>query len=213
MVASLGSKVNHSHVEAGQIFDGGDQAPSGLLEDWFSDRYGDLEIEVGCSHGNFLCRIARANPFTKFIGIDVNADRCYRAAMRIVSFNLPNACVVNSEAHGFFLNRVPSNFISGVHIYFPTPYPKSIGLSDRLLSVDFLEEVYRTLRPGGTLRIATDLVGYFNYICDNLRFRDWWKIEWRPPVSDLTDKNLIVGTPCEFKYREKSEILEIQVMK
>jgi len=100
-----------------------------------------------------------------------------------------------------------------VHIYFPTPYPQSIGLTNRLVNRAFLEQVYRILVSGGSLRIVTDHEEYFSGICDSLRTRPWWYVDWFSPLPYKTPKGFVIDTPSESRYKTDSEVFNLQVVK
>lgn len=183
---------------------------AGALEDWFGNRSLPIEIEVGSGQGKFLCELASTQPSTKFIGIDLNRWRCEIASNRIHNSGLVNVRIVNMEAELFVRQNVPSSLIKALHIYFPTPYPNSLGLTQRLLTLTFLQEAYRVLISGGSLRIVTDHEHYFGEICAHIRLMPWWNISWFPPIRRL-DSSLVVGTPWEF-FNHK-EVFELHLIK
>jgi tRNA (guanine-N7-)-methyltransferase len=176
-----------------------DEIRSGALENWLKERIFALEIEIGSGQGSFLCRLAKTHPDARFIGIDLNFERCLTACERAYRMALSNVRVVNMEGREFITEHVSSQSLRAIHIYFPTPYPASIGCSERLVSPVFLEEAYRTLISGGSLRIVTDHEEYFDEICAHVRRMRWWNTSWRAPLLPRY-KDEIVGTPCELKY-------------
>jgi tRNA (guanine-N7-)-methyltransferase len=184
-----------------------------VVQKWIIDRSRPLEIEVGSGPGHFLCKLARHKAGTRFIGIDVSRERCDSAAFRVLSWRLRNVIIVNEEAHRFISTHIASNSIRCLHIYFPTPYPRAIGLSERLMGVEFLAQVHRVLVPGGILRIATDHQEYFRNMCLYLRAKPWWNMPWEPPLPPEHLFDLKVGTPCEMKYHGDHHIFELQMMK
>lgn len=184
-----------------------------LLQHWLVDRSIPLEIEVGSGPGHFLCKLARHKLGTRFIGIDVKRERCDSAASRALSWRLTNVCVVNEEAHRFISTHIETSSISSIHVYFPTPYPRALGLSRRLMNSDFLAELHRVLIPGGILRIATDHREYFRSMCLGLRAKPWWNMSWEPPLPPEQLLEMKVGTPCEMKYHGDHQIFDLQIMK
>lgn len=186
---------------------------AGGFSDWLSDRFSHLELDIGCNKGHFLRRIAKYHGSRRYIGVDINHSLCDLAAIAIRREGLTNARVVNIEAHRFIRKYIQTNSINAIHIYFPTPYPRSIGLSRRLINRDFLEEVYRCLLSGGSLRIVTDHEQYFTEINDCLRYLPWWHIDWVPPLPLNRSAESVIDTPSEDRYSSKSEAFSLQVLK
>jgi tRNA G46 methylase TrmB len=115
--------------------------------------------------------------------------------------DLTNALVINIEAHHYIRNWVNDQAFDAVHIYFPTPFPYSIGLQHRLINSRFIADVHRILKPFGILRIVTDDEEYYEEICRCLTAQNWWALDWRP--LEVTASNYFVGTPQEILYREE----------
>lgn len=166
---------------------------------WPLDRFTPLEIEIGSGTGKYLCRMARKNIDKKYIGIDINNELCINAQERIDNLGLSNVSIINAEARRFVTENVRSACIAAVHVYFPTPIPQTIGLTQRLICRDFLDQIYRILVPGGSIRVATDDVDYFEITYASFRFLPWWLVDWSPPIPVRT-KGLLVDTPGEKQY-------------
>ena len=203
---------DQSHETANEIIIGGDLLRKGALSDWLRNRWVPLEVEIGSGQGRFLCQLAKHSPDTRFLGVDLDLARCRIACERVRRMHLANIRIINIEAHDFFQSYVLSNSLKAVHVYFPTPYPHSIGLSSRLLTEDFLQEVYRALISGGAFRLVTDHTEYFNQICMNIRKMRWWNTTWHPPLPRAED-GLIIGTPCELRFGTEERALELHLIK
>lgn len=201
-------------VNAGEtnIVVGEAQLEDCILKKWLADRHTPLEIEIGSGSGHFISQIASAKSQTRFIGIDLNRERCDAAVSRIKSLGLSNVVIVNMEAYKFIAKHVQSNSVRAIHIYFPTPYPRAIGLSKRLIGRKFLEEVYRSLIYGGELRVLTDHKEYFRRVCIYIREKTWWDIGWRPPLTSQDGNNLQIGSPSEIMNSDK-EIYKLHLLK
>jgi len=104
------------------------------------------------------------------------------------------------EAHHYIRTWVNDQVFDAVHIYFPTPYPYSIGLPHKLINPPFLADVHRILKPFGILRVVTDIKAYYEEICDGLYSRKWWALDWQR--LELTASNYVIGTQQEILHRD-----------
>jgi tRNA (guanine-N7-)-methyltransferase len=172
-----------------------------------------LEIEIGSSHGEFICHIAREHPERNFLGIEIIAEKCSDATARAQANKLTNVRIVHAEAHAYIRHHIITKTVSAIHVYFPTPYPnglnRSIGLAKplraRLLSPAFVTECYRVLAPDATLRVATDHAGYFRTILSLLRPPEFSLVPWHSPLRRPSG-GMILGTGCERLQNRKRQI-------
>jgi tRNA G46 methylase TrmB len=184
------------------------------LQEWLSTSRNRAELKIGVHVGRFLCHMASLNQDSSFIGIEVNWVNSHQAALRVLNKSLKNVRVVNIEAYRYLNKWVADCTFHAIHIYFPTPHPISIGLTDRLIRPAFIKEAYRVLKPGGTLRLVTDDKEYYDQACGCFGVDKWWAVDWQP--LNLGQKpGYFVGSPCEIKYREieQASIYALQVIR
>jgi tRNA (guanine-N7-)-methyltransferase len=172
--------------------------PGPVLKRWFDDGL-DVEIDVGCNTGWFLEQIAVRHPERRFVGVEVVEARASEAAERVARARLGNAVVVHAEALEFTRKHVPAGSIRCAHIYFPTPYPESLGFDHLLLERDFCGELERVVAHGGCVRLATDDEGVFRRAVGALSGDAWLSVEWTF-IDVGQSPSLVVGTPCEMRY-------------
>jgi tRNA (guanine-N7-)-methyltransferase len=177
----------------------------GRFENFIKEPSTKIELEIGCNAGRLLTRIADIHRDRKFIGVEIDKSLSLDAYKRVVDNNLTNVAIINIEAHDFMTNFLNDNMIDVIHIYFPTPYPKSIGLQKRLICNEFIDEAYRVLKIDGCLRLLTDIKDYFKDILQFSEFKKWWAINWIK-YNAGQQKNLLIGSPCEITYRLKNEL-------
>lgn len=162
-----------------------------------ADQFPRIEVDIGCGDGELLVRLAAQHPCTHFIGIELASGHAYRAASRAVARRLRNVTVINGEAAAY-IDSLTEQSIAALHIYFPTPFPESIGLSTRLLDERFARCAYRVLQAGGILRLLTDHVGYHRHVVRALYLSrvPWRATDWLPVAAGQGSAQ-IVGTPWE----------------
>lgn len=128
------------------------------LGEWFAPalRSSPLELEIGCGKGTFLLEAARRAPGTRFLGIEWAREFYLYTADRVRRAGLANVRVLHADASEFLRWRCPDGCLGVVHLYFSDPWPKAKHHKNRVVQHRFLAEVWRTLVPGGELRVVTD---------------------------------------------------------
>ena len=118
-------------------------------------------VEVGFDHGRRLHSMALLNPGWRIVGVEVRKRRVAEATERAERDGLTNLLAWRVDARTVFANVVDAGSLAGVDVLFPTPRWDAAKRARRLLLGDaFLADVARALRPGGLLRVATDVAGY-----------------------------------------------------
>jgi tRNA (guanine-N7-)-methyltransferase len=59
---------------------------------------------------------------------------------------------------------LPEGSVETFYLLFPDPWPKRRHHRRRIVKADFLDSIHRALQHGGSLRIATDQLDYFDLI-------------------------------------------------
>ncbi len=175
-------------------------------------RDGPVHIDVGSGRATFLLSQAKAQPEVNFLGIEW-ANKYYRYAVdRIGRWELTNVRIIRTDVQSFIAEFVADGSVDCYHIYFPDPWPKKRHHKRRFFKLENLNQILRTLRPGGIVKIATDHAEYFQQIKDCLAERAdvLEEIEFLPAAG--TDKSEWVGTNFERKYlKENKEVFTIAV--
>jgi tRNA (guanine-N7-)-methyltransferase len=116
-----------------------------------------VEVEIGCGTGTFILHAAAENPATNYYGI----ERAYRRARRLVADvdkrGLDNTRILAADAGCVVVNVIPDDSVHAYHIYFPDPWWKRRHFGRRYFTPEFASGLQRTLMPGGTLYLATDV--------------------------------------------------------
>lgn len=163
-----------------------------------------LNLKIGIDTGRTLVRLAKCRKDEFFWGVEIKDRECELAATRLKASNLKNSIVTCSEAKLLLTEMQLHNYIDVVHIYFPTPPEalKKLGLStdEKLLSDEFLDILWRSVRVGGIVRILTDLKDYFEEFEQAVNLVHWWPRMWSHYDCNQSEGTLI-GSPCENRFR------------
>ena len=171
-----------------------------------------VELEIGSNLGDFLVRASRAFPETLFVGVEVSPELASACAERLLRRGATNARVIHSEAVTFLREHVAVGAIQRVHVYFPTPYHKALGLERPLLRQELFEEIHRILVPDGTLNILVDLkqdAKKIRALANPAR----WKRKRFSPLPLGQPSPYYVGTPSEVRYSALRQIFPFRLKK
>ncbi|WP_428911287.1 tRNA (guanosine(46)-N7)-methyltransferase TrmB [Niallia sp. Krafla_26] len=121
-----------------------------------------LHIEIGTGKGRFITEMARANPSTNYLGIELQESVIVSALDRIIEAEIPNVKLLNANAVD-----LPQYFekgeISRIYLNFSDPWPKVRHEKRRLTYKSFLQ-IYEELLPKqGEVHFKTDNQGLFEY--------------------------------------------------
>jgi len=167
-------------------------------------RTGRVHIEIGSGKGTFLVNQAKSEPEVNFLGIE-RASRYYRYSVdRIGRWALKNVRILRTDAADFIRNNIPERAVDCFHIYFPDPWPKRKHHKRRFFKPASFEELLRTLKTDGEIKVATDHREYFKAITEIIenntaRVR---QIPFQPTSSAGIGE--WVGTNFERKYLKEN---------
>ncbi|HUE37908.1 MAG TPA: tRNA (guanosine(46)-N7)-methyltransferase TrmB [Candidatus Binatia bacterium] len=172
--------------------------------DW-SELFGNehaVEIEIGCGKGAFLVEYARRNPRHNLFGLE-NQPRWVRwIEARLARAPLANTRVLCADAALVTSRFVRDASVEAYHVYFPDPWWKRRHHKRRLVSTDLGAQLFRTLRRGGVLHLATDVAERFDEMGEALCAAPF--VVAREPEPTPAGRPL---TNFERKYRREGRAL------
>jgi tRNA (guanine-N7-)-methyltransferase len=125
-------------------------------------REAPLEVEVGSGKGMFLQSASLGTPHHNFLGAEIARKYAHFCAARLARHEINNAVMVRCDAERLFKELLPDASLFAVHVYFPDPWWKKRHHKRRVMNEAFLQDVVRTLAPGGSLHFWTDVKEYFD---------------------------------------------------
>ena len=112
-------------------------------------------LDIGCGKSKFLLEYSEKFPEKNILGIELRKSLVDWAQNFIINENIPNAWILwYSAVNG--LKFIENDSISEVFYLFPDPWPKQRQQNRRLFSSELLQELYRVMKKGGKLYLATD---------------------------------------------------------
>lgn len=147
-----------------------------------------LVLEIGCHKGVTMLTMAKDQPDTGFIGLDITYKRVVTTAQRLKANNVRNGfCAMANAQH---LDRLfAPGELDGVVIFFPDPWiKKARQAKNRLLEAAFVARLGTVVRPGGYVWLKTDSKVYFDAACAAFEGMPFVAVEHAPdfPTTDYT---------------------------
>ena len=123
-------------------------------------RQAPVILEIGFGMGETTEKIALARPNDLFLGVEVFNAGVGSLLNRIEQSGLTNVRIIQHDAVEVLRDMIAPASLSGVHIYFPDPWPKKRHHKRRLIQAGFVSLLSSRLAPGAYVHLATDWQHY-----------------------------------------------------
>lgn len=139
--------------------------PNGPL-DWAQifGREAPLILDIGCGNGRFTLASAINRPDLNHVGIDILPVVIRYATRRANQRGLHNVRFAVCGGHEFLQRYVAPHSVLEIHVYHPQPYKDPKKQHHRLLSPEFLAQVFSSLVWDGLFVLQTDNAAYWRYV-------------------------------------------------
>lgn len=131
-------------------------------------RTGPLILEIGFGMGETTEKIAQSRPEDLFLGVEVFNAGVGSLLNRIDHSSLTNVRIIQHDAVEVLRDMIAPDSLSGVHIYFPDPWPKKRHHKRRLIQPAFVSLLASRLAPGAYIHLATDWEHYAHQMLEVL---------------------------------------------
>ena len=125
-----------------------------------------LMLEIGFGNGDALIEMASRDPRSLYIGIEVHLPGVGRCLNRIEQLGLENLRLIRHDAIEVLEHMLPPESLDRVMLFFPDPWPKKRHHKRRIVNRRFRDLVYRVLKPGAAVHVATDWQEYAEWIAN-----------------------------------------------
>lgn len=170
----------------------------------------DIHVEIGCGKGDFVVEIARRNPETNYVGIEVETNALVYATRKIEEAELKNVRIIPMDAKD--IDEVfEEGEASKIYINFCNPWPKNRHHKRRLTYPSFLKRYKKILRKDSLLVLKTDDQDFFT---DSLKYAKDEDLEILEKTRDLPRDYLgNIVTEYESKWRSIDKPICMAVFK
>lgn len=124
-------------------------------------------LEIGFGGGEQLLHLAAAHRHDGFVGVEPFVNGAAKLLVGLDDLQLTNVRVRMGDARPF-LAGLTEGCVDEALVLYPDPWPKSRHHKRRLLQSEVVGELARVVRPGGTLRIASDIPSYVDFALENV---------------------------------------------
>jgi tRNA (guanine-N7-)-methyltransferase len=172
-------------------------------------RRAPIEIEIGAGKGEFIIERAAQFRDRDFIAVELSATITRVLAVRCGRAGLHNLRVVRMHARTLVNLMLPDASVSAYHIYYPDPWPKERHVKHRLFTPTLAAGLFRTLAPGATAYVATDVRDYASEIFPLMLASGFVRAVEAAPGAERTGfarKYVAAGKPVfSASFRKPSE--------
>ena len=117
-------------------------------------------LEIGFGMGDTTAEIAAAHPEQDYVGVEVHTPGVGALLKQVEARGLTNVRVIEHDVQDVIDRQFPDDYLTGIHVFFPDPWPKARHHKRRLIQKHFVTNLCRKLRPDGYLHLATDWPDY-----------------------------------------------------
>ena len=139
-----------------------EQPLEGALSNVFDQACDRIHLEIGFGGGEHLAHQARSFPQTNFIGVEPFINGMAKMLGAIEDDGLNNVRLYDDDATQL-LDWLPAASLDQIDLLYPDPWPRKRHWKRRFVSQVNLERFWRTLKPGGHFRFASDIDTYVNW--------------------------------------------------
>ena len=142
-----------------------DIVPAGDLDgvDWAAafGAAAPLMVEIGPGNDAFSIRLAGAVPLLHIVAIEHKKKKAWRLCRKIAASPVADRIrVLVADAAAAVGGLFAPGEVAGFYVNYPDPWPKRRHGKRRLLSPAFCRLLGAKLRPGGSVRVVTDVPAY-----------------------------------------------------
>jgi len=125
-----------------------------------------VQMEIGIGNGDALISMAVADPHCLYLGVEVHEPGIRRCLNQIRRRRLDNVRLLRHDAIEVLRHMIAPASLDRVLLFFPDPWHKKRHHKRRIVNPEFRDLIYKVLKPGGVIHIATDWQHYAEWIVE-----------------------------------------------
>ncbi len=160
-----------------------------------------IAIELGCGKGNFICQLAKQNPYIKYIAIERYESVIVEGGKKLLEAPLDNLKFYAIDVNKLANYQVLLNKVDIIYLNFSDPWPKKKHEKRRLTSKGFLEIYAKLLKDNGHIEFKTDNQALFEYSLESFVKNDYMIQDISLDLHNTLREN--IKTEYENKFSQK----------
>lgn len=117
-------------------------------------------LDVGFGNGDSLLSLAQQRSDINFIGVEVYRPGIGNVLRKLDALNISNVRILNMDVLELFQVSMKADYLQGIMVWFPDPWPKKRHHKRRLVQQEFLQQATKALHADGILHLASDWQPY-----------------------------------------------------
>lgn len=128
-----------------------------------------IVMEIGFGNGDFLVHLAEHHPDWTLVGVEIYLPGVAKAVGRLEDAGFIERTRITQLPAQFVLTKqVRENQLDGIFINHPDPWPKARHHKRRIVQKDFAKLMVSRLKPGGFIKLASDVEELADWMRDIL---------------------------------------------
>lgn len=119
-----------------------------------------LKLEIGIGNGDAMIDMATADPDSLYLGVEVHEPGIGRCLNNIHQRELANMRLIKHDAIEVLEHMIEPASLDRILLFFPDPWHKKRHHKRRIVKQSFRDLIFRVLKPGASIHIATDWQDY-----------------------------------------------------
>ncbi len=140
-------------------------------------------LEIGSGTGISTAAMAADEPDVDVVAVEVYKPGLAQLVGLVDRNELTNVRMIRGDGVVVLRELIPSGSLTAIRLFFPDPWPKSRHHKRRFVQRGTIELMADRLRPGGVLHIATDHLGYAEWIAELLATQNPDRVHVVPATS------------------------------
>lgn len=171
-----------------------------------------IVVEYCSGNGAWIAAKALANPHINWVAIEMKFKRVRKIWSKVKNLQLNNLFIICGEAHKTTKNYFKSCDLEKIYINFPDPWPKNRHAKNRLIQDEFVQEMHRCLKSGGTFTFVTDDTDYSEWTIQTMLRQPNFSSIFNDPyyITEMTDYG---SSYFDQLWREKGKTIRYHEFK
>ena len=163
-----------------------------------------IALEIGSGKGDFILTLAKRNPDTHYISVEVIRSVAGVLAKKIVDNKMDNILLYPVDVEYLF-EAIPDGFFDVIYLNFSDPWPKKKHAKRRLTFHKFLDQYHRLLKENGKVIFKTDNTDLYEFSMEEFKNSKFINISF---IDDYVfDETNDAMTEYETKFRAEGKVI------